>query len=53
LSPAELASLQAVKDRADGFQVSANPVEEKAALDLASAHVFERASVISQEELLR
>jgi conjugative relaxase-like TrwC/TraI family protein len=53
LSPAELASLQAVKDRADGFRISTEPIPEKAALDLASAHLFERSSVVPQEELLR
>jgi conjugative relaxase-like TrwC/TraI family protein len=54
LSPQEAAALRSLKERASGFRIDpATKVDETAALSLASAHVFERSSVVSQEELLR
>jgi conjugative relaxase-like TrwC/TraI family protein len=56
LSPEEISTLQSLKARATGLRVPPDPaqkVSESAALDFASAHVFERNSVVPQEELLR
>ena len=48
----EIASLRAVQERANG-PLHGERVEEHASLDYATAHVFERSSVVTQEELLR
>ena len=54
LSPPELAALAAVKDAAGGMaRASDEPVSEAKALEHAQAHVFERASVVAREEILR
>ncbi len=54
LSPSELRSLQALRRSADGERRGfTTPVEEDAALRLASDHLFERHSVVTQEQLLQ
>jgi conjugative relaxase-like TrwC/TraI family protein len=54
LSPAELRSLQALRRSADATRRPfATAVEEGTALRLASDHVFERHSVVTQEQLLQ
>jgi conjugative relaxase-like TrwC/TraI family protein len=54
LSPAELRSLQTLRRSADATRRPfTTAVEEDAALRLASDHVFERHSVVTQEQLLQ
>jgi conjugative relaxase-like TrwC/TraI family protein len=54
LSPAELRSLQALRRSADGERRGfTTQVEEDAALRLAADHLFERHSVVTQEQLLQ
>lgn len=54
MTPAEIAALREVQARAQGVPHSPGQrVDEGAALSFASAHVFERASVVPEEELLR
>jgi len=52
MTPNEIASLRAVQERAEQ-PVHREPVGERASLDYATAHLFERSSVVTQEELLR
>lgn len=50
----EIASLNAVKARAQGVpHVLEQRINEEASLSFASEHVFERSSVVPEEELLR
>ncbi len=54
LSVEEIASLNAVKTRAQGVpHVPEQRINEEASLSFASEHVFERSSVVPEEELLR
>ena len=56
LSPQEVSVLQSLQRQATGLRRqlgSAQKVTETAALEFASAHLFERQSVVSQEDLLR
>lgn len=52
MTPQEISELREVQARACAA-VFSKKVEEGAALDFAAAHVFERASVVPEEELLR
>ena len=54
MSPEEIAALRNVQKQANGIpRVVAGPVEEASVLSYATAHVFERASVVPETELLR
>jgi conjugative relaxase-like TrwC/TraI family protein len=53
MSAAEIAALRSVKERADGTAVSPEPVSQEQALSYAVEHVFERDSVVPQEQVLR
>lgn len=54
LSPAELRSLQTLRRSADGQRRGfTSLLKEEAALRLASDHLFERHSVVTQEQLLQ
>lgn len=52
LTPAEIATLRSVQTRAVG-PILPPKMEATAALDYSTAHIFERASVVPEEELLR
>jgi conjugative relaxase-like TrwC/TraI family protein len=53
MSPAEIAALHSVQERANGMSASLEPVSHEQALSYAVEHVFSRNSVVPQEELIQ
>ncbi|CAN5625766.1 MobF family relaxase [soil metagenome] len=54
MTPSEIETLNTLRQNAAGFSiVSPSRIEPSAALDYAKAHVFERASVVPETEILR
>lgn len=54
MSPKEITALQAVRKKSNGIPKTTPPKEDaSASLNYATAHVFERASVVSESEILR
>ncbi|MBN8711865.1 MAG: hypothetical protein BGO12_05100 [Verrucomicrobia bacterium 61-8] len=52
MAPSEIETLKSLRQNADGSPIVSR-IEPSAALDYAKAHVFERASVVPETEILR
>ncbi len=53
MTPEEISSLRRIEKHARGGALISKPVDESASLRYATAHVFERTSVVPETELLR